>query len=266
MIRIPRVIARIPKVRGVFRLGLTAYARLFEHRYLIDRRAGLLLMLDQLNVIDWQILLSGTWEKPQLDKLFGLAAEQLRKQKRSAVFLDVGAHWGWYSLLAHKEQLFDEVIAVEPDPTNYGQLQANLVLNDLAGQIRALQLAASDSERRFAVTQRNPRNRGATRVLEADDTHPGVARGCPLDDLLKFTGRLLVLKIDVEGHELEAINGMLGLLSNNACIVQIEIWDDLRTEGEDRFQTVSGILERCGIKFHSSISHDYFFISESLLR
>jgi FkbM family methyltransferase len=226
---------------------------------------GLLLMLDQMNVIDWQLLISGAWEKPQLDKLFGMTAEQLRKQKRDAVFLDVGAHWGWYSLLAHKEALFDEVIAVEPDPTNFGQLQANLVLNDFADQIRTLQLAASDGERRFAVTQKNPRNRGATRVFEADETHPGVARGCPLDDLLKFAGKLLVVKIDVEGHELEAINGMRELLTNNACIVQIEIWDDLRTEGEDRFQTVSGVLERCGLKFYSSISHDYFFGSESLL-
>ncbi len=266
MIRIPRVIARIPKVRGVFRLGLTAYTRLFKHRYMIDRRAGLLLMLDQLNVIDYQIMLSGAWEKPQLDKLFGLAAEQLAKQKRGAVFLDVGAHWGWYSLLAYKEDLFDEVIAVEPDPTNYGQLQANLVLNDFAGQIQALQLAASDRERTVAVAQRNPRNRGGTRVVEADETHPSVARGCRLDDVFKFTDKILVLKIDVEGHELEAINGMLGILSNNGCIVQIEIWDDLRTEGEDRFETISSVLGRCGIKFHSSISHDYFFVSESLLR
>ncbi len=54
------------------------------------------------------------------------------------MFLDVGAHWGWYALLAHKEGVFDEVIAVEPDPTNYGQLQANLVLNDFAGQIQTL--------------------------------------------------------------------------------------------------------------------------------
>jgi hypothetical protein len=122
MIHIPRVISRIPIVRGVIRLGLTAYARLFKHRYLIDRRMGLLLMLDQMNAIDWQLLISGAWEKPQLDKLFGMAAEQIRKRESRPVFLDVGAHWGWYALLAHKEGVFDEVIAVEPDPTNFGQL------------------------------------------------------------------------------------------------------------------------------------------------
>ena len=89
MLQIPRLIARIPLVRGVVRLGLTAYARLFKRRYLIDRRMGLLLMFDQLNVIDWQLLISGTWEKPQLDKLFGLTREQLKGDRRSAVFFDV---------------------------------------------------------------------------------------------------------------------------------------------------------------------------------
>jgi FkbM family methyltransferase len=227
---------------------------------------GLLLMFDQLNVIDWQLLISGTWEKPQLDKLFGLTREQLKGDRRSAVFFDVGAHWGLYALLAHKQGLFEQIIAIEPDPTNYGQLQANLVLNDLAGQIQPLQVAASSEERRFAVTQRNPRNRGATRVAPPDESHPAVVRGCRLDGLFHFVDKLLVIKVDVESHEMEVIDGMRDLLLNNPCILQIEIWDDLRNEGEDRFQGLCRQLEPYNLEFLSSIAADYFFISKSLLR
>jgi FkbM family methyltransferase len=265
MLQIPRSISRIPLVRGVVRLGLTAYARMFKHRYLVDRRMGLLLLLDQMNVIDWQLLISGTWEKPQLDKLFGLTAEQRQRHGRSAVFFDIGAHWGLYSLLAHKQGLFDQVIAIEPDPMNYGQLQANLVLNDVAGRIQALKVAASSDERSFAVTQKNPRNRGATRVMPPDESQPAVVRGCRLDRLFNFVDKLLVIKIDVESHELEVIDGMRDLLANNPCILQIEIWDDLRGEGEDRFQGLCRRLEPYDVKFVSSIAADYFFVSKSLL-
>ena len=263
MLQIPRWISRIPLVRGVARLGITAYARLLKRRYLIDRRMGLLLMLDQTNVIDWQLLISGTWERPQLDRLFGLTSEQLRKRPDRAVFLDVGAHWGWCALLAHQSGLFDRIIAIEPDPMSYGQLQANLVLNDLAGEIEAIRAAASDRRRSFALTQRNPRNRGATRVAEPDERHPAVVQGHRLDELFQFDDRLLVIKIDVEGHELEAIHGMRNLVANNACIIQIEVWDDLRRGPVDQLQVVSRLLEQWGVRQHSEIQPDYFFVSKS---
>ena len=40
MLTIPRSIARVPLVRGIVRLALTAYARFFKRRYFIDRRNG----------------------------------------------------------------------------------------------------------------------------------------------------------------------------------------------------------------------------------
>ena len=55
MIYIPQAVARIPIVRGIFRLALTAYARLFKNRFVIEQRMGLQLLLDRDNHIDWQL-------------------------------------------------------------------------------------------------------------------------------------------------------------------------------------------------------------------
>ena len=43
--------------------------------------------------------------------------------------------------------------------------------------------------------------------------------------MLDCADKLLVAKIDVEGHEEPAIEGLLAVLAKNHCVLQIEIWD-----------------------------------------
>jgi FkbM family methyltransferase len=45
-----------------------------------------------------------------------------------------------------------------------------------------------------------------------------------LDDELPITGHRIALKIDIEGHELAAIEGMKALLQSNDCFLQVECW------------------------------------------
>src|SRR4051812_3979529 len=119
MIAIPRSVARIPLLRGVVRLALEGWGRLFHGRYMLEKRLGLRLLLDQENAIDRQIFISGAWEPDCVDMLFRLIEQERQRHKGEAVFLDVGAHWGLYSLLAWKTGHFDRVVAFEPDPTNF---------------------------------------------------------------------------------------------------------------------------------------------------
>ena len=74
MIHIPAYISRVPIVRGVLRLLITVYSQVFKGRYSLERRMGLLLLLDRENAVDWQLILSGEWERPHLrQKLLDLA-------------------------------------------------------------------------------------------------------------------------------------------------------------------------------------------------
>jgi len=262
MIAIPRIIARIPILRGVFRIALESYARLFRGRFLVERRMGLRLLLDPENVIDRSILLAGTWEKDVVDTLFGLVEEQQRRDKRPAVFLDVGAHWGLYALMARQSGLFERIVAFEPDPTNYAQLQANLFLNGAENDIEALPLAASDRERTFGLYVRTRRNRGGTRLVETAEPGQVTCRAVRLDRQLDLKDKLLVVKMDVESHEIEAIDGMLGLLANNRCVLQLEIWDapDME-EGQRRLRHFEALLARYDVKLVHAIVADHFFVS-----
>jgi FkbM family methyltransferase len=262
MIAIPRSVARIPLLRGVFRLALVGWARLFYGRYKVEERLGLRLLLDQDNAIDRQIFISGAWEPKCVDKLFGLIEQERAHYQGEAIFLDVGAHWGLYSLLAHKTGYFSRIVAFEPDPTNYAQLQANLFLNDAAGRIEPLQLAASDREATFGLTLRTHRNRGGTRLAETGEATQAICRAVPIDSRLDFAGKLLVMKMDVESHELAALEGMMGLIARNHCVLQIEIWSATEELLAKRLPFITDMLARHGIRCVHQIDSDYFFVSE----
>ena len=207
MIPVPRSIARIPILRGLYRIALNGYARLSRGRYTVEERMGLRLLLDLDNVVDQQVFVSGTWEKGTIDTLLGLAQEERQRHGGEAVFVDIGAHWGLYALLARQSGMFDRIVAFEPDPTNYGQLQANLFLNDATTAIEALQLATSDRERTFGLSLATRRNRGGTHVVEVAQANQVTCRAVRVDQQLDIADKLLVIKMDVEGHEMEAIDG-----------------------------------------------------------
>ena len=262
MIPIPRSIARIPLVRGLFRVTMEGWQRLFHGRYSVERRLGLRLLLDQENAVDQQIFISGSWEPECVDQLFGMIEEERRHHAGEAIFLDVGSHWGLYSLLAHKTGYFSRIVAFEPDPTNYAQLQANLFLNDATVAIEPRQLAASDREATFGLILKTHRNRGGTRLAEEGETAQVTCRAVRLDDQLDFSGKLLVMKMDVESHELAAIQGMMGLLSKNHCVLQIEIWSATEEILAKRLPFITEMLARHGIRWVKKIDSDYFFVSE----
>ena len=164
------------------------------------------------------------------------------------MFLDIGAHWGLYALKARQTGMFSQIVAFEPDPQNHAQLRANLFLNAAHDNIRALQLAATDADRDFKLFQRNPHNRGATRVVDVEGAGTTVVHGRRVDSLVDVSDSLLVIKIDVESHELETIAGMAKLLSKNRFVMQIEIWDTPKEESERRLKYLSELFAAHGCR------------------
>ncbi len=259
MIAIPRGIARIPLLRGVVRLALVGWADLFYGRYLVERRQGLTLLLDRSNAVDRELHTSGAWEPASVGRLFALADKERSAWPGGAVFLDVGAHWGFYALLARNKGWFERIVAFEPDPANYAQLQANLFLNGAATDIEALKLAASDRAATFGLKV-DSRNRGGAQLVQAaGDTV--TCQAVRLDSVLDFAGKLLVVKMDVENHEEAALEGLLPLLARNHCVLQIEVWTGAESLDHDRPRRVIERLAKLGIRHVDRFDSDYFFVS-----
>ncbi len=128
-------------------------------------------------------------------------------------FLDVGANAGVYTLLAASVLGRDgAIVAVEPDAGALAQLRAHVELNRLSGT-RVVHAAAGDREGWVRMTRGlGPRNHVIEARHEAPEPPgPDWVRLATLDALC--AGRECLLgKVDVEGYELEVLEGAAGLL------------------------------------------------------
>ncbi|MFK7942721.1 MAG: FkbM family methyltransferase [Paracoccaceae bacterium] len=188
------------------------WARGVLNRYSIQRRFDRLMLCDMQEPVGRAMITKGLWEFRQFEFL----ERELRARKgdRKTVFLDIGAYWGLYSLYFERLGLFDALHAFEPSPRNQVLLDAHLQMNGLEDAIEVHRVAISDKPGSLAITEFG----GGSRVREGDGAIPAL----PLDDVLELADCLLVIKIDVEGHEARVLDGMRSTLARNKVLMQIE--------------------------------------------
>jgi len=215
----------------------------------VGRRDNLLWLLNYRNYVDRQLGLFGGWEPQQLAYLL----ERMRPGCDG--FLDIGANFGLYALRVAQSGLASEIHAFEPDPRNYAQLGGNLYMNRQIGKVHAHPLALSDACGPLAFTLSPENWTGMSRVVDAEDANVTVA-GSTLDQEFRWSGKRLMLKIDVEGHEIRVVRGGERLLRNNSCFIQVEAWPQNAQALKDEFQ-------RQGYRLIHQIEDDLYFANRT---
>ena len=136
------------------------------------------------------------------------------------VFVDVGANIGAYTLIA-SELPTAVVVSLEPIPATFAKLQNNIAMNR-RNNVRALNVAASRRPGRLQMTSNAD---SATNHVVATDPQDAATVSVEVDTLDKLCNRLDVvpslIKIDVEGHELEVLAGAVeSLAACRACLIE----------------------------------------------
>lgn len=141
------------------------------------------------------------------------------------VVVDVGAHIGRYTLLAAKSGA--KVISIEPDPSNFQLLESNVRLNRFNG-VALYRVALSNAAGVRELILSSGTNRGTSFVTNHGRSDPScqtserIPVDCiTLDDLSDAEGlrRIDWLKIDVEGHESEVLEGAVRSLRNTKNLI-----------------------------------------------
>lgn len=135
-------------------------------------------------------------EKPLRDRVLALIPE-------GGTFIDVGAHVGCYSIRA--AHIASIVHAIEPNQDAVDILLANCRVN-LIDNVHVHRAAAWNCTTGLKLVSPNGFPRDASmRTLESLE---GTVLGMPLDDMLPDLQRADLVKIDVEGSDLHALEGM----------------------------------------------------------
>ena len=153
-----------------------------------------------------------------------------------AILLDVGGNIGMWSLTAAAAG--HTTYTIEPFPENYKRICKSAVMNHpFVERVHVLAMAATDKQSTFRIDVPK-RNMGGGRVKEVDfkgtvEDETTVVQGFTIDSLNLPTDRPVVLKLDVEGHELQALSGAMKFLTRaNIVYAMTELRPNFVNDGD----------------------------------
>ena len=139
---------------------------------------------------------------------WGVKKYLLNRINEYTVFIDGGACIGDYSILLSRYGI--RCIAIEPVLNNYEVVIKNIDLNNLNSKVKALPVGLGDKNFRANFVF-NPINTGASHIANDNDTVNCMVEIRTLDSLLPelniSINDNILIKLDIEGMELEAIRG-----------------------------------------------------------
>lgn len=171
---------------------------------------------------------TGWYEPETVDVLTSLL-------KPGMTFIDVGAAFGQYTLLAASlvaeppQQMYGgpmaglgQVIAYEPEPVSYAMLCKNVKRNKLSARCTLFPKGLDREKATRTLYIGSPDNVGSTSLAKPYNTAREVQlEVAPLDQEIGFD-HLHVMKIDVEGAELDVLVGATRVLESHRPALVIE--------------------------------------------
>ena len=172
--------------------------------------------VDRFAKVEWK-------EKRHLERALGVL-DRVGVKLRSTTFVDVGAHIGTTTITAVTRFGFESALAFEPELENFRLLRANLGVNGLEQNIRAFNVALSNEVGAGELVLRPTLGSKHRLLKDREAGRKTVSVSLTTLDALVDEGRLDparvgLLWLDVEGHELEVLQGAGTLLERSVPIV-----------------------------------------------
>jgi len=155
---------------------------------------------------------------------------------KDKVFVDVGAHVGYYAVRMAK--LYKHVYVFEPNPDNRAGLMLNMELNGL-DNVTVYPYALGDSE---GVTKFYLKSTSSS-LIPVPDAYDVIDVAVKrMDDVIDCAD---VVKIDVEGWELHVLKGMERIIDECKPAIEIE-HHEFRGYNVDAYQAIRQMLKERG--------------------
>jgi len=167
------------------------------------------------------------------------------------LFVDVGANFGWYACIFAK--IAGEnglVVCFEPDNENLDLLKYNLKNNALNKNTIVIEAGVGESPGKLALRRAPDSNPGMHSIVNLPHTqnnedYPQILIVTLDEALKKYPGNIELLKIDIEGYEVDALLGAQQTLARCKNILIEYSPGFLKAAGRDPFQLIE-IIDAAG--------------------
>ena len=173
----------------------------------------------------------------------------LRKEAKGKLALDIGANIGYSTLSLCRNM--EKVIAIEPDDRSRKILKKNIKLNKFKEKVKIYDFAISDKkEEKIFYLSKHP-NLSAFNKNKKYWTKKIKVKTVSIDDLNIVPN---FIKMDLEGHEIEVINGAINSLKKtDFCRILLEVHPQFYNKKRD-FANVLKKLIKIGFRIKYLIS------------
>ncbi len=146
-------------------------------------------------------------------ELIELVRSRISKSEKPVILLDCGADIGLLSaLLVSVCDCIEKVIAFEPNPRSFHQLESNLKLLPVDANAKNVAVANFSGKGALQYPEHDSSDHAAF-IAPSEDGDISVIK---IDELELPTGRRILCKIDVEGGELAVVEGALKTLASSS--------------------------------------------------
>ena len=226
------------------------YFIFFKKKSTYYKIQGIEMFLNFLDPVDKEIILTKEYETRQINILINNI-----KKYHINYFIDIGANCGYYSLLIAKNIQKIKVISFEPNIEEIKKFKKSLQKNFLLQKkihLKEYGLANKNSKylMRSLVKYGYAQSSGSSIEKYNNKSISNVIRYFAEfkrgDNQIKITKKIISVKIDVEGSEIDTLKGLKKLLTKNKIFLQIEIFDE-------NFNKVNNFLKKNNFKINNKI-------------
>lgn len=140
--------------------------------------------------------------------------------KPGDTYVDVGGNIGNHVIYVSSVCKPGKVIAFEPNPEAFQILETNVHLNELSHLVSLHRLGVSSTGGELGFANPSPANLGMARLVPNYQAQFQI-KTVKLDDYLEEP--VDFIKIDVEGHELQVLEGMTGIMKTFQPRIYVEV-------------------------------------------
>ena len=167
--------------------------------------------------------------------------------KKNKVFLiDCGSNFGFYSLFSASLSLNNQIISLEASPKTYVDHKDNILINNFKN-IELFNLAVSENDDRI-LKLKESKNDWESSIShdDFDEIYVTEIKTITIDTLMdqkNIEDFDLIIKIDIEGYEMNAIEGALKIIKKYSPLIIIEFSKFIQNNNNYNFDYLRKFLK-----------------------